>query len=130
MNILAKYNYYLAKRPLATKMITSGCIGAFGDVLCQSMEKCKQFYFKNMLDYSKEAKPYNFNRSKTFFLVGTFFIAPILHVNYSKILPYLVPEISAVGALKKLAFDQLVAAPLIILCFYPVINFIEGKPLS
>ena len=40
MNLLTKYNYFLAKRPLATKMITSGCIGAFGDILCQSMEKC------------------------------------------------------------------------------------------
>jgi protein Mpv17 len=62
--------------------------------------------------------------------MGTFFVAPILHVSYSKILPWLVPEVTAAGALKKLAVDQLIAAPLIILFFYPAINFVEGKPMS
>jgi hypothetical protein len=62
--------------------------------------------------------------------MGTFFIAPILHVSYSKILPYLVPEATAVGALKKLALDQLVAAPLILAFFYPAIYLVEGKSLS
>jgi hypothetical protein len=37
--------------------------------------------------------------------MGTFYVAPILHVSYSKILPYLVPELTATGALKKLAVD-------------------------
>lgn len=77
-----------------------------------------------------EKKDYNFNRTKTFFVMGTFYVAPILHVSYSKILPSLVPEVSAVGAVKKLAIDQLIAAPLIILFFYPAINLVEGKPLS
>lgn len=62
--------------------------------------------------------------------MGTFFVAPLLHVNYSYILPRLVPEISAVGALKKLAIDQLIFAPLVILMFYPAINIVEGKSLS
>jgi Mpv17 / PMP22 family len=62
--------------------------------------------------------------------MGTFFVAPILHTLYSKILPRLVPELTSTGALKKLAIDQLCAAPLIILMFYPAINFVEGKPLS
>jgi protein Mpv17 len=78
----------------------------------------------------KEKRAYDINRTKTFFIMGAFFIAPILHVSYSKILPSLVPEVSATGALKKLALDQLVAAPLIIAFFYPAINIVEGKPLS
>ena len=41
MNLAAKYNQLLTKRPLITKMITSGTIGALGDVLCQGMENCK-----------------------------------------------------------------------------------------
>jgi protein Mpv17 len=82
------------------------------------------------VEFSKEKKEYNFDRTKTFFIMGTLYVAPILHVSYSKILPALVPEATAVGALKKLALDQLVAAPLIILFFYPAINLVEGKPLS
>lgn len=82
------------------------------------------------VEFSKEKKEYNFDRTKIFFIMGTLYVAPILHVSYSKILPALVPEATAVGALKKLALDQLVAAPLIILFFYPAINLVEGKPLS
>jgi protein Mpv17 len=87
----------------------------------------------NIIEFTKdgvEKKDYNFSRTKTFFIMGTFYVAPILHVSYSKILPALVPEVSAVGAVKKLAIDQLIAAPLIILFFYPAINLVEGKPLS
>lgn len=86
-----------------------------------------------IIEFTKEGvekKDYNFNRTKTFFVMGTFYVAPILHVSYSKILPALVPEVSPVGAVKKLALDQLIAAPLIILFFYPAINLVEGKPLS
>lgn len=77
-----------------------------------------------------EKKAYNFERTKTFFMMGTFYVAPILHMSYSKILPYLVPELTAAGALKKLALDQLVAAPLILLFFFPAINIVQGKQLS
>ena len=77
-----------------------------------------------------EAKTYEFQRTKTFFLMGTFFIAPILHVNYSYLLPYMVPNVTPMGAIQKLAIDQLIAAPLIMLIFYPVINVVEGKPIS
>ena len=34
MNFAAKYSELLTKRPLLTKMVTSGVIGALGDVLC------------------------------------------------------------------------------------------------
>eukprot|EP00347_Sterkiella_histriomuscorum_P017585 403348773 len=101
-------------------MLTSGLIGGFGDVLCQGLEN----------SISKEKKAYNFHRTKTFFIMGTFFVAPLLHMSYSHILPRLVPEISATGAIKKLALDQLVFAPLVILLFYPAINIVEGRSLS
>ena len=70
------------------------------------------------------------NRTRTFFIMGTFYVAPILHVMYSRVLPALVPEVTAVGAVKKLLIDQLGAAPLIMLGFFPAINFVEGKPFS
>ena len=39
--MIAKYNHLLQTRPIVTKMITSGTIGALGDALCQIMENCK-----------------------------------------------------------------------------------------
>jgi hypothetical protein len=81
-------------------------------------------------DPKKKAQGYNFQRTKTFFIIGTFYVAPILHVSYSKILPRLVPETTAIGAVKKLALDQLVAAPLILLFFFPVINVVEGRTIQ
>lgn len=62
--------------------------------------------------------------------MGTFFVAPMLHFNYSYILPRIVPEVSAKGALTKLAVDQLLFAPFMIVLFYPIINMVEGKPLA
>ena len=92
--------------------------------------KCLTWYH---IEFSKQGETkhtFNFNRTKTFFIMGTFYVAPILHVSYSKILPYLVPELTATGALKKLALDQLVAAPLIMLGFYPAINLVQGKSMA
>ena len=60
---------------------------------------------KSLIDSKKENKGYNLQRTKSFFLIGTFFVAPILHMNYSKIYPLLVPEATTAGALKKLAID-------------------------
>ena len=34
------------------------------------------------------------------------------------------------GAIKKLAIDQLVAAPLILLFFFPIINVVEGRTIA
>ena len=34
VSLLSKYNQLLYKRPLITKMITSGVIGGLGDLLC------------------------------------------------------------------------------------------------
>ncbi len=67
-----------------------------------------QYLTSDLIEFVKQGEAkhsFNFNRTKTFFIMGTFYVAPILHVSYSKILPYLVPEITATGALKKLALD-------------------------
>ena len=40
MSLLAKYNTLLTKHTLRTKMITTGIISGFGDLLCQGLEKC------------------------------------------------------------------------------------------
>ena len=80
---------------MLTKMITSGTIGIFGDALCQSME----------IGYFKSGKKFDIQRTATFGLVGTVYVAPMLHVHYSYILPYFVPKAGSVAAIKKLAID-------------------------
>ena len=65
----------LTTRPLITKVVTSGLLSGFGDLMCQKFE----------------GKGLCFKRTATFAAVGSMYIGPLLHVNYSKVLPFLVP---------------------------------------
>ena len=82
----------LTKHPLVTKMVTSGLLSGFGDLLCQGIEGKKTF---------------NFKRTATFSFMGLIYIGPMLPMNYSKILPTLVPikGSATIVALKKLCLD-------------------------
>ncbi len=61
--------------------------------------------------------------------MGLVYIGPMLHINYSKVLPALVPDKGSASsvALKKLMFDQLCFAPICMSGFFILINCIEGK---
>ena len=54
----------------------------------------------------------------------------MLHLNYTKILPALVPMGTKHMALKKLAFDQTVFASSMTCGFFTVINLIQGHSLT
>ena len=56
-------------------------------------------------------------------------MAPMLHLNYAKILPTLVPSGVKYEAAKKLAFDQSVFASIMTGGFFCLINCIEGNGL-
>ena len=105
MGLFAKYNALLQSRPLSTKIITSGFISAIGDLISQYTEN----HLKRKDDIKNNKTPsestYNWKRTRTFFLWGSVVIAPFLHVAYAKVFPYLVPELTTVGAMKKLALD-------------------------
>ena len=94
------YNSMLSKRPLATKCVTSGCLGFLGYQICQSFDSQKDEQTKKGRD---------FVRSGIFGAVGLIYIGPMLHLNYSRVLPYLVPMCAKTPAWqlagKKLAFD-------------------------
>ena len=54
-------------------------------------------------------------------------MAPMLYINYSKILPALVPASASYGAVKKLLFDQSVFAGSMTVGFFMIMNGIEGN---
>ena len=61
-----------------------------------------------------------------------FYTGPILHYNYSKIMPYLFPEGSASVtriAAKKALLDKFAFSPLVIVGFFIALNLVEGKGL-
>ena len=72
----------------------------------------------------------NWKRTRTFFLWGAVFIAPLLHVAYAKVFPYLIPEMTTIAALKKVSLDQFIVAPFIMLVFYPFTAFFNGRPMN
>ena len=77
---LAWYQLKLTKHPLATKCVTSGVLGFIGDQICQTVQD------------PQLTKPRDWRRSGVFGLVGLCYIGPMLHTNFSRVLPYLVPE--------------------------------------
>ena len=54
----------------------------------------------------------------------------MLYMNYSKILPALVPAHAKFGAMKKLVFDQSVFAGSMTVGFFMIMNTIEGNGLQ
>ena len=60
-------------------------------------------------------------------MIGFAYVAPMLHMNYTKILPMIAPSGVKFEALKKLAFDQSVFAGTMTVGFFLGINMIEGK---
>eukprot|EP00347_Sterkiella_histriomuscorum_P009534 403340840 len=121
MNILVKYNQCLQKRPLVTKMITSGALGGIGDVLCQYMEQKYKL---------SESKGWNWQRTSNFMMMGCFFSAPILHIHFSKLLPLIAPLQTRAHAFKKLFVDQLIVSPLFMIGWYMAISSLDGKPIK
>ncbi|MFN9899647.1 MAG: hypothetical protein ACK55Z_12840, partial [bacterium] len=64
-----------------------------------------------------------------FSAVGFVYVAPMLHLNYTKILPWIAPSGVKNEALKKLAFDQTVFASTMTCGFFIFINLIEGNSI-
>ena len=53
----------------------------------------------------EEVKPFDWVRAIKFSSLGVFYIAPMLYLNYSIILPRLVPAKSSYATLKKVLID-------------------------
>jgi hypothetical protein len=107
----AMYSGWLVSHPLITKGITSGIITAGGDILCQ---------------VAIEDGPIDWARVLRMGLIGTALVAPVLHVWYGR-LGKMIPAQTTVGALQRLALDQLVFGPCFIPVFFATLFALEGR---
>eukprot|EP00347_Sterkiella_histriomuscorum_P004424 403360511 len=100
-------------------MISAGVTASLGDLVCQNL--LKSYGLQDQISYK---------RSYTFFMIGTFYFAPLLHVWFTRFLPRLVQQKDMIGIVKKVAWHSTLFMPLLVLFFYPFANMIDGKTLQ
>ncbi|TVY26511.1 Protein sym1, partial [Lachnellula hyalina] len=153
--LAAKFNTYYADRPILTMMITNAVLGGIADTVAQSITSIKlaaarkpggikdddtmaieirELDRKNPLNENElipDSKylppPFEFERLTRFMAYG-FMMAPVQFKWFqflSKAFP--ITKSSGLGpAMKMVAFDQLIFAPVGIACFFTVMTVAEG----
>lgn len=111
--IWAAYLKQLDTRPLITKMWTSGVLNGFGDVASQ-------------LGIERET-PFDTKRFCIFTFLGIALVGPVLHQWYG-ILSRVFPAPGFASAIKSLALDQFLFAPMFCGLFLSSLLTLEGKP--
>ncbi|KAF2401219.1 hypothetical protein EJ06DRAFT_542607 [Trichodelitschia bisporula] len=150
-----KFNSYYASRPVLTTMITNAILGGVADTVAQSLtaireralrkpggptikddplaieihELDRKLPYTNDLipDSPKLPPPFDFERLTRFMAYG-FLMAPVQHRWFS-FLSHVFPLTKASGtapALKRVAFDQLIFAPVGLACFFTFMTVAEG----
>jgi len=107
-SLLEKYSRLLDSSPYATKIITSGLLGGFGDYLIQNIER------------KKTPKPFDFRRLFIFVLVTAFYIAPVIHIWFDSLnrLPFPAGMSNRLKAGIMMLIDQTVGAVVINIGFF------------
>jgi len=153
--LIAKFNNYYAERPILTMMITNAVLGGIADTVAQSITTIRlsalrkpggitkddtmaieihELDKKNPLndrDLIPDSKilppPFDFERLTRFMAYG-FMMAPV-QFTWFKFLSRAFPITQKAGlgpALKMVAFDQLIFAPVGIATFFTVMTIAEG----
>ncbi|ORX91974.1 TRAPP trafficking subunit Trs65-domain-containing protein, partial [Clohesyomyces aquaticus] len=153
--LIRKFNSYYASRPVLTTMITNAILGGIADTVAQSLTAIRlravrkpggvdkddfiaieihELDRKNPLnagdlipDSKRLPPPFDFERLTRFMAYG-FLMAPVQHKWFgflSRTFP--VTKSSAmVPALKRVAFDQFLFAPIGLACFFTFMTIAEG----
>jgi hypothetical protein len=114
----------LEKYPVTTKCITSGVLACGSDFLCQKIDKAYSITSKE--EEKNNEKPYDWERTARFSFLGTFYMAPILHVWYGFLMRSFAGT-SALVTVKRVALDQLVFAPIYLSGLFSVNMALEGQ---
>lgn len=117
---LAQYLRLLRLRPVLTKALTSGLLSALGNVLGQKLRARRSAGRAPALDAGGPLR---------YAAYGFFFTGPLSHFFYLFMDCWIPPEVPRAG-LKRLLLDRLVFAPVFLLLFFFVMNFLEGKDMT
>lgn len=109
---LAWYAAKLDTHPWATKMISSGLISGSGDLLCQYLNKDNQ------------RKSFDWVRTLRFTILGSFLVAPVVHVWYNLLMTK-IPGTGARTVAKRLFFDQGCFGPIFTPTFISCLTLLE-----
>jgi len=155
MRLIAKFNSYYAEKPILTTMITNAVLGGIADTVAQSLTAIKSrakqqanlgpkqdFFSIEMLGEKERAvspypgdliptrngpPPFDFERLTRFAAYG-FLMAPVQYQWYgflARSFPLLKGH-STIPAMKRVAMDQLVFAPVGLACFFTFMTVAEG----
>lgn len=155
MRLAAKFNSYYAEKPVLTTMVTNAVLGGIADTVAQSItalrsrakfgrrgrDSGKDFISIEIDDLDKEKPPpvgelgyyktrpapFDFERLTRFMAYG-FFMAPLQFQWFgflSRAFP-ITKTHATLPALKRVAMDQLIFAPLGLVCFFTFMTVAEG----
>lgn len=114
LNVLRRYEYFLARSPFFTQVISAGVLAGSGDVIGQTI-----------VEGQRTKETYNLKRTIRFASIATCFVAPVMYRwfrfletirGHPRILP-----------LKRVLIDQSIMAPLLTYAFITMIHIMEGK---
>ena len=118
MRALSWYNHMNTVRPVITKIATAGTLFGVGDVVCQKIERTLK---------GDPNRPFDFKRNVRFSLFGAFGCGPLFHLHFTKVLPWLVPNVDTKGLLLKVLIDQTAWASSFTCYIYFCLSKLEGK---
>eukprot|EP00569_Conticribra_weissflogii_P007174 CAMPEP_0171350988 /NCGR_PEP_ID=MMETSP0878-20121228/37832_1 /TAXON_ID=67004 /ORGANISM="Thalassiosira weissflogii, Strain CCMP1336" /LENGTH=288 /DNA_ID=CAMNT_0011856091 /DNA_START=10 /DNA_END=876 /DNA_ORIENTATION=- len=120
------YASKLDTHPLLTKGITSGMIAGSGDILCQYLSNNSQSSGPTDENDSptNTHQTFNWKRTLRFTILGSFLIAPTVHVWYGALMTR-IPGTSASVVAKRLFFDQGCFAPVFTSVFISCLTVLE-----
>ncbi|KAL1966504.1 hypothetical protein VTN77DRAFT_4426 [Rasamsonia byssochlamydoides] len=153
MRLASKFNSYYAEKPVLTTMVTNAVLGGIADTVAQTITAIKarrsqrsdrsgnDFISIEIHELDKEKPPalgelgyaknrpppFDFERLTRFMAYG-FFMAPI-QFQWFKFLSRAFPitkRSATVPALKRVAADQLMFAPIGLVCFFTFMTVAEG----
>ncbi|KAF3767206.1 hypothetical protein M406DRAFT_355499 [Cryphonectria parasitica EP155] len=150
--LVSRYNAYYSERPVLTMMVTNAVLGGIADTVAQSITAIRErslrkrspsarddnmafeldakdpFTERELIPESKQLPPpFDFERLTRFMAYG-FGMAPI-QFKWFKFLEKTFPITKSAAfaqAMKRVAFDQLIFAPLGLVWFYTAMTVAEG----
>jgi len=113
------------RRPIATKVSIGAVLGGLGDGIVQKIERSKAPRAGLHKDSKTDASEFDSARMARMIGWRAFFHAPVAHAWFN-FLERRIPGTAPLVVFKKVVLDQVIASPLVHLCFFPYMVMTEG----